>query len=88
MGARPIGQCRVIITYLILNFPTLPPSTYLSVSAVCHDVLKCVRTFLVKHFLFLCVVFEFVSALVSVCVRSVLMVTEITALCLTALVFL
>lgn len=61
VGARPSGRCRVIITYLILNFsnnqlthpPTQPP-TYLSVSVVSHKVLMCVRTFVIKHFLFLC----------------------------------
>ena len=59
MGARPSGQCRVIITYLILKFPTLPPTTYLSVNIVHRSLIMCISTFLIKHFLFLCMV-EFV----------------------------
>lgn len=60
VGARPSGQCRVIITYLILNFSNnqpaqhTPPPTYLCVSVVSHKMFVCNRTFLIKHLLFLC----------------------------------
>lgn len=63
VGARPSGQCRVIITYLILNFsnnqpvqhnptPTYPPA---SLSVLWVDQCQCcILTCFLMHFLFLC----------------------------------
>lgn len=38
VGARPSGQCRVIITYLILNFTKTHPPTHLLLRQCCKSV--------------------------------------------------
>lgn len=51
-------QSNYHLSHSKIHQPVLP-LTYLSVSAVSQNVLMCIHTFLIKHFLVLCV-FEFV----------------------------
>lgn len=85
VGARPSGQCRVIITYLILNSnnqpaqhtptPTYPPA---SLSVLWVDKCQCcILTCFMMHFLFLRLFLVFVFVVVYLCLMRVVDCNEI-----------